>query len=275
MMQFTFAKLRSCARLLVVLLLMMHGSSAVRADNYCFFAAAIPDNSEVLRTVIVPPTSNAMMIQSIRVHAVIMHPWVGDLVLRLRNPEGFEVSLLNRAGMPSVGYPGAWGCGGDNIDVWFDDAASAAAELSCPYGQVPILAGALRPFTPLSPMRGLSPTGVWTLIVGDGVAGDVGTLTAACVEMVLVNDCNHNGVADASDIAAGVSADLNGDGVPDECGCSGDFDGNSAVDAADLASLLTRWGACSACEEDVNGDGIVGGSDLAALLSQWGSCGAQ
>ena len=129
MMQFTFAKLRSCARLLVVLLLMMHGSSAVRADSYCFFAAAIPDNSEVLRTVIVPPTSNAMMIQSIRVHAVITHPWVGDLVLRLRNPEGFEVSLLNRAGMPSVGYPGAWGCGGDNIDVWFDDAASAAAEL--------------------------------------------------------------------------------------------------------------------------------------------------
>lgn len=275
MMQFTLAQLRSCARLLVVFLITMHGSSAARADSYCFFAAAIPDNSEVLRTVIVPATSNAMMIQSIRVHAVITHPWVGDLVLRLRNPEGFEVSLLNRAGMPSVGYPGAWGCGGDNVDVWFDDSASAAAELSCPYGQVPILSGALRPFTPLSPMRGLSPTGVWTLIVGDGVAGDVGTLTAACVEMVLVNDCNHNGVADASDIAAGVSADLNGDGVPDECACSADFDGNSAVDAADLASLLTRWGACSACEEDVNGDGVVGGSDLAALLSQWGSCGAQ
>ena len=30
-------------------------------------------------------------------------------------------------------------------------------------------------------------------------------------------DCNHNGVADAVDIAQGSSADANGNGIPDEC----------------------------------------------------------
>ncbi len=283
MMRHTLARLYACVRALIlacfivccVALVAMHGSSIACADTFCFGAAAIPDNGEVPRTLTVPVTSDAMMIASIRVHAVVTHPWVGDLVLTLRSPHGIEVTLLQRAGMPSVGYPGAWGCGGDNMDVWFDDGASSAAESSCPYGQVPVLAGALRPFAPLLPLRGSSPVGMWTLIARDGVAGDAGTLTTACVELVLANDCNHNGVADASDIASGASADNNGDGVPDECGCSADFDGNSAVDAADLASLLTRWGACATCDEDVNHDGIVGGSDLAALLSQWGSCGAQ
>jgi hypothetical protein len=52
----------------------------------------------------------------------------------------------------------------------------------------------------------------------------------------------------------------------------GDLDGDGAVNAADLAILLSAWGACppkQACPADLNDDGFVGPQDLAALLSAW------
>jgi hypothetical protein len=82
------------------------------------------------------------------------------------------------------------------------------------------------------------------------------------------------GVDDAVDIAAGTSADVDEDGVPDECGCIADLDGDGAVTGADLAVLLGAWGSCAACGADLTGDGQVLGDDLAVLLSSWGACGA-
>lgn len=52
----------------------------------------------------------------------------------------------------------------------------------------------------------------------------------------------------------------------------GDLDGDGAVNAADLAILLSAWGACppkQACPADLDDDGFVGPQDLAALLSAW------
>ena len=52
----------------------------------------------------------------------------------------------------------------------------------------------------------------------------------------------------------------------------GDLDGDGAVNAADLAILLSAWGACppkQECPADLNDDGFVGPQDLAALLSAW------
>ncbi len=54
--------------------------------------------------------------------------------------------------------------------------------------------------------------------------------------------------------------------------CAPDLDGDGAVDAADLATLLGAWGVCAACQADLDGDGTVGAADLAMLLGAWGGC---
>ncbi len=57
-----------------------------------------------------------------------------------------------------------------------------------------------------------------------------------------------------------------------EGACPADLDGNNVVDGADLAVMLTAWGACAQCASDITGDGTVGGEDLAVLLGSWGDC---
>ena len=250
-------------------------AAAARADQWCVAPAGIPDAGSAALTVSVPPGAEVRTITSVRVRLVATHPWTGDLSCSLRHPSGIEVTLLDRPGIPSIGYPGPWGCGGDNIDAWFDDSATDAAESWCPFGSTPALSGSLRPSGALSALVGRAPQGLWTLIVSDAVAGDVGTVTLGCIEIATAPDCNANGVPDAQDIASGSSADTDADGVPDECGCVGDFDRSGAVDGADLARLLGAWGACAGCAEDVTGDGQVLGDDLAVVLSSWGACGAQ
>ncbi len=54
--------------------------------------------------------------------------------------------------------------------------------------------------------------------------------------------------------------------------CSADFNGDGAVNAADLAQLLGSWGPCPCCPADLDGDGDVGAFDLAQLLGSWGPC---
>ena len=54
--------------------------------------------------------------------------------------------------------------------------------------------------------------------------------------------------------------------------CDGDLNGDGAVDAVDLASLLAAWGECRDCAADVDGDGAVDGRDISALLNAWGGC---
>jgi len=53
----------------------------------------------------------------------------------------------------------------------------------------------------------------------------------------------------------------------------GDVNCDGAVDADDLAALLSSWGACPGgipCAADVNDDGQVNSADLAILLGAWG-----
>lgn len=52
--------------------------------------------------------------------------------------------------------------------------------------------------------------------------------------------------------------------------CPADIDGSGFVDGADLASLLTNWGAAGT--GDVNGNGEVDAADLAVVLGAWGAC---
>lgn len=47
----------------------------------------------------------------------------------------------------------------------------------------------------------------------------------------------------------------------------GDLNGDGAVNASDLAVILSAWNTPG--PGDLNGDGIVGGADLASLLTAW------
>ena len=51
--------------------------------------------------------------------------------------------------------------------------------------------------------------------------------------------------------------------------CPADLDGDGAVGASDLATLLAAWGTGGA---DLSGDGLTDAGDLAALLASWGAC---
>lgn len=54
-------------------------------------------------------------------------------------------------------------------------------------------------------------------------------------------------------------------------GRASDLSGDGAVDAVDLAELLSTWGSAGAA--DLNGNGAVDAPDLSQLLSEWGPCG--
>ncbi len=54
--------------------------------------------------------------------------------------------------------------------------------------------------------------------------------------------------------------------------CSGDIDGDGAINGNDLATVLGWWGACAGCAADIDGDGQVNGNDLATILGAWGGC---
>ena len=53
--------------------------------------------------------------------------------------------------------------------------------------------------------------------------------------------------------------------------CDADLNGDRVVGAADLATVLGAWGACTGCAADLNRDGAVDAADLGALLSLWGA----
>jgi hypothetical protein len=52
--------------------------------------------------------------------------------------------------------------------------------------------------------------------------------------------------------------------------CTGDMNGDSFVDGADLGAMLGQWGTQGSA--DFNGDGLVDGNDLGVLLAAWGPC---
>lgn len=81
----------------------------------------------------------------------------------------------------------------------------------------------------------------------------------------VIDDCNMNDVADATDIAALTSADVNGNGVPDECE---DCDSNGTLDSVDIAggaADLNGNGVPDRCEPDCNTNGVPDDRDI--LLS--------
>ena len=89
----------------------------------------------------------------------ISHTWVEDLTITLTSPMGTTVTLFQEQ------------CGDtDDILLSYDDAATIGT--LCP----PNDGGKYQPLEPLSSFNEELVTGVWTLSVSDGAAGDEGTI---------------------------------------------------------------------------------------------------
>ena len=87
-----------------------------------------------------------------------------------------------------------------------------------------------------------------------------------------LRDCNQNGIADVVELGDPAN-DLNHDAILDSCLiASPDLFVDGFVNSADLAVLLSFWGANDP-RPDLNGDGIVAAQDLTMLLSAWGRVG--
>ncbi len=80
-------------------------------------------------------------------------------------------------------------------------------------------------------------------------------------------DCNDNGVADSIDINVdSTSADVNGNGIPDECE---DCNGNGVLDDIDISTStsadVNSNGIPDECEPDCNGNGLPDEYEIAVL----------
>ena len=141
---------------------------------------------------------------------------------------------------------------------------------AAPYATTPglIESDFLKPVNPAYSMGTLTSLGFKSLVAmydgsGGGAGIDIGALGLASIRYVRVSGPMTSGFSPEIDAFADVAP------AP----ASPDLDGNGAVDASDLALLLSAWGAAES-PADLDGDGIVGSSDIAVLLSAWNSGGA-
>ncbi len=108
--------------------------------------------------------------------AGLAHTYVGDLFIRLFNPEGTGASIMNRPGV--LGGDPTFGSSGNNFcGTFFDDdgqfpliQAIAADGTGAPY------TGTYRPAQPLAIFDGQAGDGIWVLNLQDRSAGDGGIL---------------------------------------------------------------------------------------------------
>ena len=114
---------------------------------------------------------NGALLNDVDVFVDIEHPWVGDLQISLTSPSGTTIVLLDRPGVPES----VVGCSSNDMQVTFDDDASADLEDHCT-GSFPWFVGEARPVGSLADLEGEFSEGEWTLTVSDNSAGDTGTI---------------------------------------------------------------------------------------------------
>ncbi len=228
------------------------------ADSYRFEvneSASIPDGTGSIRSIpfeVALSGSPDLIVTGIELELDVLHPWIGDLLVTLRSPSGITSVLLDRNGQVPLGFPGPFGCGGDDISVTLTENAATAVDEVCSITSTPVLVGPLRPHQSLATHFGSEPDGIWFIDLQDVQSGDSGTFVSAALLLEIEEDCD-------------------GDGIPDGCICAGDLNDDSIIDGSDLAGLLSSWGR-SGGSADLDGDGSVGGGDLTILLAGWGSC---
>lgn len=101
----------------------------------------------------------------------VVHQAIGDLAMSLSHPDGTTVQVLYRPGFGAYRH----GCVHDDMQVSFDDEASASIDETCA-DTIPAASGAVLPFNPLAVLDGKARNGVWTLRVRDVEGSNYGAL---------------------------------------------------------------------------------------------------
>ena len=160
----------------------------------------------------------------------------------------------------------------DNIRIW-----------NRPLGSAEIAGNALRQFVSGEAASAIGLIGSWSFDAGapiDALGVNNGSLQAGAVVVdddgpLTARDCNSNGMLDDYEVQASPSKDVDSNGVPDECECTGhDLNLDGSVDGADLGVMLFHWGPATTSfpRADINSDGSVDGADLGLILANWGTC---
>lgn len=229
-----------------------------------FPLAAIPDNTPAgiadELTIAVGPASIVDMDVTIQA----THTYVGDLSFNLEHVEsGTNVTAVDRPGVPDT----AFGCSGDNVDVFVDDeGADGSAEDTC-VGAPAALTGNVTPNAPLSAFDGGSINGTWRLTSADAVDQDTGTIDSWCVVALTVDDpdvdSDGDGVFDATDNCTNVpnANQLDGDGDGYGNVCDADLNGDCIANPVDLGLFRSVFFTADTAA-DFNGDGVVNTLDL-------------
>jgi subtilisin-like proprotein convertase family protein len=139
------------------------------------------------------PVFDPRLVQNLRVRVGISHTWLGDLVIKLKSPDGTVVTLMSRPGFAETTDNGSSGVGdssdlSSSFPVTFDMAATVPAETM---GNALASSGVVSRDDGISsyiPNRGAAAAGTlntflgktlngaWELYVGDSEFGDTGTI---------------------------------------------------------------------------------------------------
>jgi len=125
----------------------------------------VPDNSCPAWTTSVTAVPDGFQIVTVKVGIWMTHTWRSDIEIQLQGPDGTTVLLIADADSSA-----------DNLNVLFDDSASAGPDSTNHAAPPPYYANVWWPAQALSAFRGRSATGNWTLGFCDDTASDTGTL---------------------------------------------------------------------------------------------------
>ncbi len=131
----------------------------------------IPDNNSSGITSIINVTDD-FVITDVNVNIDISHPWIRDLQIYLKAPDGTEVLIYDRS-------CGSGNVGKVNINAIFDDAAATSI---CDNAN-PAISGTTKSDNLLSTFNNVSSQGDWILKVVDNADQDAGTLNNWSVEL--------------------------------------------------------------------------------------------
>lgn len=100
------------------------------------------------------------------------HSWVGDLSVQLSAPDGQQITLINRPGVPASQF----GCPGNGPEITLDDEAAESIE-TIVFGDDELVSGTFRPDPDeLSAFDSRDPEGIWLLTVADNEFQDSGSI---------------------------------------------------------------------------------------------------
>ncbi|MEO1008718.1 MAG: PQQ-dependent sugar dehydrogenase [Planctomycetota bacterium] len=85
-----------------------------------------------------------------------------------------------------------------------------------------------------------------------------------------ITDCDGDLTDDACEIAAGAEADVNGDGIPDDCQCLADIDGDGELTIFDFLEFQNLFDAGDLAA-DINGDGELTVFDFLEFQNLFGA----